>query len=113
MELHEACPGLVKQYVVAQRTDALDDPLGVVDRAVIGALLDHRDAEWALAFPSGLVFDQRIVADAAADRLLVERLGPNRPNQTVGVAIGRQEDRHAASQQQRAMVGGLVIIAVE
>ena len=49
MEFHEARPGLVEQDIVAQMPDALDDPLGVVDRAVIGALLDHRDAERPLA----------------------------------------------------------------
>ena len=45
VELHEARPGLVEQNVVAEMADALDHLLGVEDRAVIGALLDHRDAE--------------------------------------------------------------------
>ena len=45
MELHESRPGLVEQDVVAEMADALDDRLRVVDRAVVGALLDDRDAE--------------------------------------------------------------------
>ena len=49
MELHEAGPGFVEQDVVAEMADALEDHLGVVNRAVIGALLDHGDAERAAA----------------------------------------------------------------
>ena len=47
MEFHEAGPGFVEQDVVAEMTDALDDHLGRVDGAVIGALLDHGDPERA------------------------------------------------------------------
>ena len=60
MKLHEAGPGLVEHDVVAQMSDPLDDPLGVVDRAVVGALFDHRGAERALALPRLLVGHQRI-----------------------------------------------------
>ena len=49
MELHEAGPGLVEQDVVAEMADALEDHLGIVNRAVIGALLDDGDAERAAA----------------------------------------------------------------
>ncbi len=113
MEFHEAGPGLVEQDVVAQMADALHDPLGVVDRAVIGALLDHRDAERALALPGLGVLDQRIGADALADRRFVEGVGADRADQPEGVALGGQEDRHAAAQQQRAVMRGLVVVAVE
>ena len=68
MKLHEAGPGLVEHDVVAKTPDPLDDALGVVDRAVIGALFDHRGAERTLALPSVLVRHQRIVANALADR---------------------------------------------
>ena len=81
MEFHEAGPGLVEQDVVAQMADALNDPLGVVDRAVIGALLDHRDAERPLALPGLGILDQRIGADALADRRFVERVGADRADQ--------------------------------
>ena len=63
MEFHEAGPGLVEQDVIAEMADLREDHLGVVDRAVIGALLDHRDAEGPLALPGVLVRDQRIGAD--------------------------------------------------
>ena len=45
MELHEAGPGLVEQDVVAEVADCFQDQLGVIDRAVVRALLDDRDAE--------------------------------------------------------------------
>ena len=60
MKLHEARPGLVEHDVVAKVADALDDALGVVDRAVIGALLDHRDPERPLALPGVRILDQRV-----------------------------------------------------
>ena len=94
-------------------TDALEDALGVVDRPVIGALLDHRDAERPLALPGVRVLDQRIGADALADRGLVELVRPDRADQAIGVAVGRQVDRDAARHQQRALMGGLVVVAVE
>ena len=93
--------------------DALQDALRVVDRAVVGALLDHRHAERPLALPGVLVLHQRIGPDALADRLLVEILGADRADQAVGVAVGRQIDRNSAAHQQRALMRGLVVVAVE
>ena len=113
VELHEARPCLVEQDVVAQVADLLDDALGVVDRAVIGALLDHRDAERPLAPPRLLVGDERMGADLLADALLVERLGVDRADQPVGVAVGLEKDRNAAADEQRAMMRRLVVVAVE
>ena len=52
MKFHEARPGLIEHDVFAQAPDALDNALGVVDRAVVGALLDHRDPERPLALPA-------------------------------------------------------------
>ncbi len=89
------------------------DALGVVDRAVIGALLDHGDAERPLALPGVRVLDQRIGADALADRGLVQLLRSDRADQAVGVAVGREIDRNAARHQKRALMGGLVVVAVE
>ena len=83
MELHEARPGLVEQDVVAEMPDPLDDAMGVVDRAVIGALLDHRDAERPLAPPG---FRVRSPADWLRMRSRIDvssrasgRIGPIRP----------------------------------
>src|SRR3546814_14965798 len=63
-----AGPGLVEQDVIAQMADPLDHHLRVVDGAVIGALLQHGDAERPFALPGLLVGDQRMVADLLADR---------------------------------------------
>ena len=39
-----------------------------MDRSVIGALFDHRDAEWTLLAPGLRILDQGMVADAVAQR---------------------------------------------
>ncbi len=49
MEFHEARPGLVEENIIAKMPDLGEDHLRIVDRAVIGALLDHGDAERPLA----------------------------------------------------------------
>ena len=113
VELHEARPRLVEQDVVAEVADLLDDQAGVVDRAVIGALLDHGDTERPRALPRLLVGDQRMGADLVADRRLVERLVEDRADQPMGVAVGLEIDRNAAAEEQRAVMGGLVVVAVE
>ena len=90
-----------------------EDHLGTVDRAVIGALLDHGDAEGARLAPGLRVLDQRMVADALAQRVLVEGVPAHRADQPPGVADGRNIDRDAAADHQRAMMGRLVVVAVE
>ena len=113
VELHEAGPGLVEHDVVAETPDALENAVGVVDRAVVGALLDHGDAERPLALPGVLVLHQRIGSYPFADRFLVEILGADGADEAVGVAVGGQIDRYSAGHQQGALVGRLVVVAVE
>src|SRR6202012_3349903 len=99
--------------VIAQATDARDDALGVVDRAVIGALLDHRGAKRTLALPCLLILHEGIVSNALAYRRLVEILRAYGADEPVSVAVGREINRNAAAHQQRALVRGLVVVAVE
>ena len=113
MKLHEAGPGLVEQDVVAEMADTLEDHLGTVNGAVIGALLDDGDAERARLAPGFRVLHQRMVADALAQGGFVERVPAHRADQPPGVAHRRNIDRNAAGDHQRAMMGGLVIVAVE
>ena len=113
MEFHEAGPGFIEQDVVAQMTNALEDHLGVVDRAVISALLDHGDAEGTWLAPGFRIFDQGMVADALAQRCFVERVPTHGADQPPGVACRRNINRNAAADHQCAVVGGLVIVAVE
>ncbi len=93
--------------------DLLDDHVGVVDRAVIGALLDHGDAERPLAPPRLLVGDQRVIANFFSDALLVERLVEYGPDQSMGVAVGLEKDRNAAADEERAVMRRLVVVAIE
>src|ERR1700730_10017669 len=113
MKLHEAGPGLIEQDVFAEMADALEDHLGIMDSAVIGALLDDRDAEGARLAPGIRVLDQRMVADALAQGGFVEGVPAHRTDQPPGVAHRRDVDRNAAGHHQRTMMGGLVIVAVE
>src|SRR5208337_495370 len=87
MELHEAGPGLVEKDVIAQMTDPLDDRLGVVDRAVVSALLDHRGAEGALFLPDLLVLDKWIVTDALAQGRLVKVEEARRTDEAIRIAV--------------------------
>ena len=80
---------------------------------VVGALLDHRDPERPLALPRVRIIDQRVSCGALADRGLVELLGAVGPVQPVGAAVGRQIDRDSAAHQQRALMRGLVVVAVD
>ena len=113
MELHESRPGFVEQNIIAQMADPLDDHLRVVDRPVIGALLDNCDAERPLAAPGLGILDQRIGADALAYGRLVERGAAHGADQSIGVAVGRQKDRSAATKQQGTVMRRLVIVAVK
>jgi hypothetical protein len=113
VELHEAGPGLVEQDVVAEVADALQDHLGVVDGAVVAALLDDGEPERALGPPPVRVGDQRVRADGRADALLVERVVVDGPDQALRVAVGRQVHGDAPGQHQGAVVVGLVVVAVE
>src|SRR3546814_7399947 len=54
-----------------------------------------------------------MVADVLADRRLVQRLIVDRADQAMGIAIGLEEDRCALAEQQGAVMGGLVVVAVE
>src|SRR4051794_15314076 len=67
VELHEADPGFVKQDIVAERPEFLDDGLGAVDRSVVAALFDHGDTEGPLPPPWLGVGDQGMVPDFLAD----------------------------------------------
>ncbi len=113
VKLHEPGPGLVKQDVVAQMADLLDDQSRIVDGAVIGALLDDGDAERARAAPGLLVGDQRVVADFLADGGLIQRLVKDRPDQSMGITVGLEKNRNTAADEQRAVMGRLVVVAIE
>jgi hypothetical protein len=113
MKLHEAGPGFVEQDVVAEVADGLEDHLGTVTRAVIGALFDDGDAERARLAPGFRIPDQRMILDALAQGGFVEGVPAHRADQPPGVAYRRYVQRNAAGDHQRAVMGSLVIVAVE
>jgi hypothetical protein len=113
MELHESCPGFVEQDVFAQMADTFQDRLGMVDRAVVGADLQHRHAERPLALPRVRILDHLVGLDLLADAGFVEGGEIDGPDHAIGVALGFQIDRHAARHHQRAVMVGFVVVAVE
>src|ERR1700722_13384183 len=113
MKLHETGPSLVEHHVIAKAADPRDNAFGVVNRAVIGALFDHRGAERTLALPRFLVRYQGVVANALAYPSLVKIFRANGTDQPVGVAVGREVDRNAATHQQRSLVRGFMVVAIE
>ena len=73
MEGAESRPGLVEVDVLAEVPDLLQNLPGVVDGAVVGALLDDRDADRAFLLPGVGALQARMTLELLADRLLVER----------------------------------------
>ena len=71
----------------------------VVDRAVVGALLDNGDAERTLGLPGVGVRNEGVRANGFADAGLVQRLIIDRADHAVGVPVGGQVDRDAAAEQ--------------
>ena len=113
VELHEPGPGLVEQDVVAEVADLPQDLVGRDDRAVIGALLDHRGPERPRTPPRLGVRHLRMDPDRLPQPRLVQRHVAHRPDQAVRVACGLDEDRRGARQEQRSVMRRLVVVAVE
>ena len=104
-----ADPGGVEQDVVAQVTYLVDHLAGVVDGAVVGAELDHRQAERPpLASPLRCHFTHQV-----AQVVLVKAVCVDAPNKTERVAYGLQVDRRGAGLNQCAVVVRFMIITVE
>ncbi|VVO38621.1 hypothetical protein PS726_05583 [Pseudomonas fluorescens] len=108
-ELLVADPRRVEQDVVAQLADAVDHLPGVVDGAVIGAQLNDRQAER----PRQLGLVRGDFGDQLAQVVFVETVGVDAADEAVGVARGFQIHRRGTGLQQRALVIGFVVVAVE
>ena len=108
-ELFVAHPGRVKEDVVAEVTNAVDDLASVIDRAVVCAELDDRKAERALGFG----FFRTHFADHVAQVVLFEAVLINTADETVGIAGRFEINGSGAGLQQGTMVIGFVIIAVK
>ena len=63
--------------------------------------------------PGFRILDQRMGADAFAQRSFVEGVPGHGADQSPGVAHRRDVDRNTPANHQRTMMGGLVVVAVE
>ena len=108
-ELFIAHPGRVKEDVVAEVTNAVDDLTSVIDRAVVCAELDDRKAERTLGF----CFFRTHFADHVAQVVLFEAVFINTADETVGIAGRFKINGSGAGLQQGTVVIGFVIVAVK
>ena len=89
----EAGPGLVEVDVLAEVADLLDDLAGVVDGAVVGALLDDGHADRTLTLGRTAALEERVCRDLRADGF--QRLNAWREEELVAVndAVQLSEQR--------------------
>ena len=104
-----AHPGGVEQDVVAQVTDGVDHLTRVVNRAVVGAELNDRQPERPRR--RGLL--RRHFADLLAQVAFVEAVRIDAADKAERVAGGFQIDRRGAGLDQRPVVVGFVVVAIE
>ena len=104
-----AHPGGVKEDVVAQMTDLVDHLAGVVDRPVVGAKLNDRQAERTRLV--GLF--RRRLADKIPQIGIVKAVVVNPANKAKRVTRRLKINRRGARLDQRPVVVGLMVIAVE
>ena len=106
-------PGLVPEHVVTQVPDLLQHLADVVDRAVVSRELDAREAERAIGLVPLRIRHERIGPDLFPKMCLVPGLPVHGADHAERIARGREEDRDRAGLHQRALMQGLVVVAVE
>jgi len=103
-ELFVPHPRGVKEDVVAEVPDPINDLTRVPDRAVIGPELDHCEAEGALRFGALRIRFRR----DSSDVILIEAVVIDPADESIGFEIHRRGTRL----NQGAVLHGLVVIAV-
>ena len=107
-ELFIADPGRIKEDVVAEMTDAVDDIAGIVQRPVISAELDDSQAER----PLGLGFFRIPFGCQLAQIRFIETVGVDAADEAIGIAGRFQIDRRRPGLDESPESDGLVIVAV-
>ena len=113
MEGVVADPGLVPEDVLAEVPDLLQDLADVVDGAVVGRELDAGEPEGALRLVALRVRHQRVRPDLLPEPVLVPGVPVDGADHAEGVSRGGEEDRDRSRLDERALVDGLVVVAVE
>ena len=104
-----ADPRRVKQNVITQMTDFIDHLPRVVDGAIVGAKLDHRQAERARL----VGFFRCNFTDQLTQVAIIETALVDTTNKAERITRGFQIHRRCACLDQRAVMVRLMIIAVE
>ena len=102
-------PGRVKQDVITQVPNLIHHLAGVVDGAIVGAQLDHRQTERTrIACTTGCDFCHQLAKIA-----FFKTVGVNAADKAVRVARGFQIDRRCACLKEGTVMVGFVVITVE
>ena len=104
-----AHPGRVKKDVITEMTDGVNHLASVIDCAVIGAQLDHSQAEGAFL----IGFFRSDFTHQTAQILFIEAMSINPTDKAIGIAGCFKINRGCASLKQRTMVVGFMIITVK
>ncbi|MND93218.1 hypothetical protein D3C80_853990 [compost metagenome] len=108
-KLFIADPCGIKQNVVAEMTNFIDHLAGVINGAVIGSQLNHRQTERALIAGAA----RRHFTHQLAQIIFFETVRVDTANKAVRVACSFQINRRRACLNERAVVVRFVIIAVK
>ena len=81
-ELFIADPGRIKEDIIAEMTDTVDDIAGIIQRPVISTELDDSQAERSL----GLSFFRIPFGCQLAQIRFIEAMGVNAADKTIGIA---------------------------
>lgn len=107
-ELFIADPSRIKEDIIAEMTDTVDDVTGIIQRTVISTELDNSQAERSL----GLSFFRIPFGCQLAQIRFIEAMGVNAADKTVGIAGRFQINRRRPGLDEGPEGHGLVIVAV-
>ena len=107
-ELFIADPSRIKEDIIAEMTDTVDDVAGIIQRPVISTELDNSQAERSL----GLSFFRIPFGCQLAQIRFIEAMGVNAADKTIGIAGRFQINGRRPGLDEGPEGHGLMIVAV-
>ena len=102
-------PGRVKQDVITQVSNLINHLTGVIDGAIVGAQLDHRQTERTRIACTA----RRHLCHQLAQITFFKAVGVNAANKAVRVARGFQIDRRCTGLEEGTVMVRFVVVTVE
>ena len=107
-ELFIADPGRIKEDIIAEMTDTVDDVAGIIQRPVISTELDNSQSKR----PFGLGFFRVPFGCQLAQIRFIEAVGVDAADKAIGITGRFQIDRRRPGLDEGPEGHGLVIVAV-